>query len=73
MYNYIINGHQVFKSQPSYVYIGDGIMTKRKRTGLSGSEWKRIFAEVARKCAVEAKRSGIRYQDCIRQELAKYR
>ena len=48
-------------------------MARKRRTGKSGSEWKRIFAEAAKKCTAEAKRTGIRYQDCIRQELAKYR
>jgi hypothetical protein len=47
--------------------------TRRRRTSRSGREWRRIFAEVAKRCAVEAKRRGIRYQDCIRQELARYR
>jgi len=47
-------------------------MAKRK-TGKSGSEWKRTFAQVAKYCSEQAKRTGVRYQDCIRQELAKYR
>jgi len=43
----------------------------RKKTGLTKSEWRRIFAEVAKFCSVEAKRRGIRYQDCVKAELAK--
>jgi hypothetical protein len=48
-------------------------MARRRKTGKSGHEWRRIFAEAAKKCSAEAKRTGIRYQDCIRQELAKYK
>jgi len=48
-------------------------MARKRRTGKTGSEWRRIFAEVAKRCAVEAKRRGVKYQECIRQELARYR
>jgi hypothetical protein len=48
-------------------------MARRRKTGITGSEWRRIFATVAKECAAESKRTGIRYQDCIRQKLAKYR
>jgi len=48
-------------------------MARKRVTGKSGAEWRRIFAEAARKCSVEAKRRGIRFQDCVRQELARYK
>ena len=48
-------------------------MARRRKTGITGSEWRRIFAAAAKECAAEAKRTGIRYQDCIRQKLARYK
>ena len=73
MYNYIVNGRQVFKYQaPTSISVMEN-MARRRKTGKSGHEWRRVFAEVAKKCAAEAKRRGSRYQDCIRQELARYK
>jgi hypothetical protein len=46
-------------------------MTRKGKTGITGSEWRRIFAAAAKECAAESKRTGIRYQDCIKQKLAK--
>jgi hypothetical protein len=48
-------------------------MARIRKTGRTKSEWRRIFADVAKKCSAEAKRRGIRYQDCVRQELASYK
>jgi len=46
-------------------------MARKKKTGTTRTEWRRIFAAAAKECAAESKRTGIRYQDCIRQKLAK--
>jgi len=44
-------------------------MARKRRTSYTASEWRRKFAEAARICRVEAKRRGIRFQDCIREKL----
>jgi hypothetical protein len=41
---------------------------KRRKTGLTGSEWKAMFAEAAKYCA-KNKAPGERIQDCIRRYL----
>jgi hypothetical protein len=48
-------------------------MARTRRGGKTRNEWRRIFADVAKKCSIEAKRRGIRYQDCVRRELARYK
>ena len=48
-------------------------MARKRKTGLSGQEWKRVFAEAAKYCSEQAKRTGVRYQDCIRSYLAKFK
>ena len=44
--------------------------TKRK-SKYTAVEWKKIFSEVAKFCSAEAKRTGIRFQDCVKAELAR--
>jgi len=44
-------------------------MARKRKTGESAAAWRRKFAEVARECSVEAKKKGIRFQDCIKQKL----
>ena len=44
---------------------------KHRKTGHSGSAWRRHFASVAHKCAKLAREGKIRYQDCIKRELRK--
>jgi hypothetical protein len=48
-------------------------MTRRRKTRYTGTEWRGIFAQVAKECSEEAKRRGIRFQDCVRERLARYR
>jgi hypothetical protein len=48
-------------------------MARKRKTGYTVSEWRKIFAEAAKYCSEEAKRKGIRFQDCVRQYLARYR
>jgi hypothetical protein len=48
-------------------------MSRRRKTGYAGTEWRRIFAQVARECSLEAKRRGVRFQDCVRERLARHR
>jgi len=48
-------------------------MARKRKTGLSSSEWRSIFARVARECSEEAKRKGVRFQDCVRQKLIAYK
>jgi hypothetical protein len=43
----------------------------RTKTGYTAQEWRKKFAEAAKYCAEQAKRRGIRYQDCISDYLKK--
>jgi hypothetical protein len=43
-------------------------MARRRKTGLTGSEWKAKFAQAAKWCA-HNKAPGERIQDCIRRYL----
>jgi len=47
-------------------------VARRRKTGLAGPEWKRLFAEAAKYCSEEAKRKGIRFQDCVREYLKRH-
>jgi hypothetical protein len=47
--------------------------SRRRKTTYQGAEWRRIFAQVAKECSMEAKRRGIRFQDCVRERLTRYR
>jgi hypothetical protein len=47
-------------------------MARRRKTGLAGPEWRRIFAQAAKYCSEEAKRRGIRFQDCVRDYLKRH-
>jgi len=46
-------------------------MARMRKTGYSGPEWRKIFAEAAKYCA-RNKAPGERIQDCIRRYLAQY-
>ncbi len=48
-------------------------MARKRKTRLSSSEWRNIFTRAARECSEEAKRKGIRFQDCVRQKLIAYK
>ena len=47
--------------------------SKRGKTGLSRPEWQKIFKQAVEVCRERAKKEGIRIQDCMREELSKYR
>jgi len=47
-------------------------MARKRKTTKSGTEWRRVFAEAARRCREEAKRRGIKFQECVREELRKH-
>ena len=44
-------------------------MARRRKTGYAQSEWRRKFAEAVRVCKEEARRKGVRFQDCVRSYL----
>jgi hypothetical protein len=46
-------------------------MARRRKTRYTGQEWRRKFGEAAKYCSEEAKRRGIRFQDCVREYLAR--
>ena len=46
--------------------------SKKGKTGLSREEWKQRFKHAVEVCRERAKREGIRFQDCMREELSKY-
>jgi hypothetical protein len=58
-----------FYIHPIKIYISVSNMARKRKTGESAAAWRRKFAEVARECSVEAKKKGIRFQDCIKQKL----
>jgi len=47
--------------------------SKKGKTGLSRPEWQKIFKQSVEVCRERAKKEGIRFQDCMREELSKYR
>jgi hypothetical protein len=44
-------------------------MARKRKTGYAQSEWRRKFAEAVRVCKEEARRKGVRFQDCVRSYL----
>jgi len=42
------------------------------KTGLTREEWKQKFRQAVYACRTEARRRGIRFQDCIREKLKHY-
>lgn len=44
-------------------------MARKRKTGYAQSEWRRKFAEAVRLCKEEARRKGVRFQDCVRSHL----
>jgi len=44
-------------------------MARKRKTTYAQSEWRRKFAEVVEVCKEEARRKGVRFQDCIRSHL----
>jgi len=47
--------------------------SRRSKTGLSREEWKQKFKHAVEVCRERAKKEGIRFQDCMKEELGKYR